>query len=228
MSAMSGLAALLEARVSTRAFRDTPVSQKTVEDLLNLARQAPSGGNLQPWRVHVVSGTARQAVIDAVQAVQQEHPLGEPDPEYRIYPKPLAEPWRTRRYECGETVYAAAGIAREDKMGRLVHVAGNFQFWNAPVGLFIGLHKDMEPGQWSDLGMFIQTFLLAATEAGLGTCAQEAWSIYPRTVKTAIGMPDDHTLFCGIALGHADLDAGVNQARTSRAGLDEIAVFDGF
>lgn len=225
---MTTVSEALENRISTRAYLDKPVERSAVEALLRKAACAPSGGNLQPWQAHVVSGTARQAVIDAVRATQTEHPFGEPDPEYRIYPKPLADPWRSRRYECGEAVYSALGIDREDKMGRLVQVAKNFEFFGAPVGLLISIHKDMEPGQWSDLGMFIQSLLLAAHEAGLASCAQESWSIYPHTVKATVGIPDDFTLFCGVALGFADPDNAVNTVRTSRAPVAEIAHFAGF
>tara|TARA_R110000744_G_scaffold273278_7_gene386478 strand:- start:19790 stop:20476 length:687 start_codon:yes stop_codon:yes gene_type:complete len=228
MTTPLGVSDALAARISTRAYLDTPVSEAEVRELLALAARAPSGGNLQPWEVHVVTGEARQRVIDAVRATQAEHPFGEPEPEYQIYPKPIIDPWRARRFACGEAVYAAMGIPREDKMARLVHVARNFEFFGAPVGLFVSIHKDMQPGQWSDLGMFIQSFLLAATEAGLATCAQEAWSIYPKTVKTAVGIPADFTLFCGIALGHGDPDAPVNATRTGRADVDEFASFAGF
>tara|TARA_R110002096_G_scaffold74017_11_gene175307 strand:+ start:1965 stop:2639 length:675 start_codon:yes stop_codon:yes gene_type:complete len=218
----------LAARISTRAYLARPVSEAQVRELLALASRAPSGGNLQPWQVHVVAGEARQRVIDAVKATQATQPFGEPELEYQIYPKPIIDPWRARRYACGEAVYAAFDISREDKMARLIQVARNFEFFGAPVGLFVSIHKDMQPGQWSDLGMFIQSFLLAATEAGLGTCAQEAWSIYPKTVKAAAGIPEDFTLFCGIALGHADPDAPVNTTRTERADVDEFARFNGF
>ncbi|SDM03088.1 nitroreductase [Maricaulis salignorans] len=228
MTIPHGVADALAARISTRAYLDTPVSEAQVRDLLTLAARAPSGGNLQPWQINVVTGEARQRVIDAVKATQAEHPFGEPELEYQIYPKPIIDPWRARRFACGEAVYAAMDIPREDKMARLTHVARNFEFFGAPVGLFVSIHKDMQPGQWSDLGMFIQSLLLAATEAGLGTCAQEAWSIYPKTVKTAAGIPADFTLFCGIALGHADPLAPVNATRTERADVDEFARFAGF
>ena len=218
----------LKTRISTRAYLDTPVSEGQVRDLLTLAHRAPSGGNLQPWRIDVVAGQARQAVIDAVAETQATHPFGEPELEYAVYPKPLNDPWRTRRFECGETIYKTLDIPRADRNSRLLHVAKNFQFWGAPVGLFLSTHKDMQPGQWADLGIFLQSLMLAATEAGLASCAQEAWAVFPNTVKQAVGIDADHTLFCGLALGYSDPDAPVNSARTSRADLDEIAHFSGF
>lgn len=225
---MTSVTEALNARISTRAYLDTPVSEAQVRELLALASRSPSGGNLQPWTVHVVTGEARRRVIDAVRASQAEHPMGEPDLEYQVYPKPLEEPWRTRRFACGEAMYGAIGIAREDKTARLMQFARNFEFFGAPVGLFVSLHKSMQPGQWSDLGMFIQSFLLAAHEAGLATCAQEFWSAFPNAVKSTVGIADDYTLFCGISLGHADPDAPVNATRTARADVDEFTVFEGF
>ena len=218
----------LRQRISTRAYLDRPVSEARVRDLLTLASRSPSGGNLQPWQVHVVTGAARQRVIDAVKAVLPEHPRGEPALEYRVYPNPLLEPWQARRSACGEAMYGAIGIAREDKTGRLMQFARNFEFFGAPVGLFISLHASMQEGQWSDCGMFIQSFLLAAEEAGLATCAQEFWSAFPKAVKSSVGIGDDYTLFCGISLGYPDPDAPVNATRTERAPVDEFARFDGF
>jgi len=218
----------LKTRISTRAYLDTPVSEELVRDLLTLAHRAPSGGNLQPWRIDVVAGQARQAVIDAVATTQTTHPFGEPELEYAVYPKPLSEPWRTRRFECGEAIYKTLDIPREDKTSRLMHVAKNFQFWGAPVGIFLSTHKDMQPGQWADLGIFLQSLMLAATEAGLASCAQEAWAMFPKTVKQTLNIADDHILFCGLALGYGDPEAAVNSVRTSRADLDEIAHFSGF
>lgn len=218
----------LKDRRSVRAYLAKPVSRARIEDLLTLAGRAPSGGNLQPWQVNVVTGDARQRVINAVREIQAIHPFGEPEPEYTVYPKPLTEPWRSRRFACGEAMYATLDLPHDDKMGRLVQVAKNFEFFGAPVGLFLSTHKDMQPGQWADLGMFLQSFMLAAHEAGLASCAQESWAIYPHAVKQAVSIGEDYTLFCGLALGYADPDAAINSVRTSRAPLDEIASFDGF
>ena len=218
----------LQRRISTRAFLGTPVSETQVRDLLTRASRSPSGGNLQPWQVNVVTGAARQRVIEAVQASQAQNPLGETELEYQVYPKPIIDPWRARRFACGEAMYASIGVPREDKTARLLQFARNFEFFGAPVGLFVSLHKSMQPGQWSDCGMFIQSFVLAAEEAGLATCCQEFWAAFPKAVKGAVGIGGDYTLFCGIALGHADPDAPINTTRTARAGVDEFARFEGF
>lgn len=217
----------LKRRISTRAFLPTPVSEGEVRDLLDTARWAASGGNLQPWHVHVVAGEARQRVIDAVRARLESDPF-EDESEFGAYPKKLWDPYRTRRYELGEQMYEIMGIPREDKAARLNHLLQNFEFFGAPVGVFFSLDARMNPNQWGHLGMFIMAFMLAAEEKGLATCAQEAWMTRHRTIATTLGLPEDQRIWCGLALGHADPDAAVNTLRSERAGVDDFAVFEGF
>ncbi|HLY79001.1 MAG TPA: nitroreductase, partial [Caulobacteraceae bacterium] len=121
-----------------------------------------------------------------------------------------------RRYATGEDLYASIGIPREDRDARLRQLAGNAAFFGAPVGLFFYLDRRLGPPQWADLGMFMQTFMLLAAERGLATCAQEYWARYPKTVARFVGLPDDHMLFSGMALGFADETAPINTWRTRR------------
>jgi nitroreductase len=210
-------------RVSIRAFKPDPVPQGLVRDILQAASHAPSGGNLQPWRVYVMTGEPLAALKEQVAA----NPNGEV-PEYAVYPPNLWEPLRTRRYECGEALYATIGIPRADKPARLRQFARNGQFHGAPVGLFFCIDRRVGPPQWSDIGMLMQTVMLLATERGLSTCAQEYWAAYPRTVATAINLRDDYMLFSGMALGYALEDAPINTLRTSRAPMDEWCEMIGF
>lgn len=217
----------LKRRISTRAFLPTAVSEGEVRDLLDTARWAASGGNLQPWHVHVVAGEARQRVIDTVHERLEAAPF-EDESEFGAYPKKLWDPYRTRRHELGEQMYEIMGIPREDKAARLNHLLQNFEFFGAPVGVFFSLDARMNPNQWGHLGMFIMAFMLAAEEKGLATCAQEAWMTRHRTIASTLGLPEDQRIWCGLALGHADPDAAVNTLRSERARVDEFAVFEGF
>ena len=211
-------------RISTRAFLDTPVSGDEVRDILDTARWAASGGNLQPWTVHVVTGDARQRVIDAVRARIEAAPFDDEN-EFGAYPKSLWDPYRARRYALGEQMYETMGIGREDKTARLNHMLRNFEFFGAPVGLFFSLDARMNPNQWGHLGMFIMCVMLAAEEKGLATCAQEAWMTRWKTVGAAIGLAEGERIWCGMALGHADPDAAVNTLRSERAEVDEFTRF---
>jgi nitroreductase len=148
--------------------------------------------------------------------------------EYEVYPPNLWEPYRSRRYEIGEVMYAALGIERSDKLGRLRRFAENYQLFGAPVALFCFVDRRMGPPQWSDLGMYLQTVMLLLKERGLDSCAQESWSAYNRVVSEFVKSPAEHMLFCGMAIGYADPSAPVNQLATPRASLDEFATFQGF
>lgn len=218
------VAEALEKRISTRAFLDRPVSEAAVRELLERASRAPSGGNLQPWRVYVLIGEARDRLVNAVAARMPEHPRGE-GTEYNIYPPDLTEPYRTRRYRIGEMMYELLGIGRENKMGRLAHFARNYRFFDAPVGMIFTMERRMQEGQWADLGMFMQSLMLAAVEEGYATCAQEAWAMWHETIRAELEIPNDEMIFCGMALGYADPQAPVNRLRSERAPVEEFATF---
>jgi nitroreductase len=212
----------VKSRISTRAFLDTPVSEAQIRDILDVARWAPSGGNLQPWRAHVVMGDARDRLIAVVKQAIVDNPFAD-EAELAIYPPKLGEPWRTRRFEVGEAMYALLGVPREDKPARIAHLLRNYEFFGAPSGLFFSLDRQFDKGQWAHLGMFMQTVALAAAEKGLATCMQEAWAARAKTVSAFLGLGAHEQLYCGMALGYADPAAKVNRLRSSRAGVDEFA-----
>lgn len=221
------IAEALRTRISVRAFLETPVSEAEVRDILDRARYAPSGGNLQPWKVIAVAGAEKDACIALSQKVLAENPGGEAD-EYPIYPKGLVEPYRSRRFKVGEDMYKILGIKREDKAARFARMAQNFTFFGAPVGLFFVIDRQMGRGQWAHMGMFMQSIALAATEAGLGTCMQEAWAMLRKSLHAHFELPENEAIYCGMALGHPDTDDPINDFRSDRAEVDEIATFKGF
>jgi nitroreductase len=214
----------LGTRKSVRAFRANPVSPDTVREILTLAARAPSGGNLQPWKVHALLGEARDELVRRVAEKRKETPMGEA-PEYHIYPPSLTEPYRTRRFRIGEAMYAALGIPREDKTARLKFFAGNWEFFGAPVGLIFTIDRQMQQGQWSDLGMYLQSVMLLAREHGLDTCPQEAWAVWHPVIRDYLSVPQNEMIFCGMAMGYADEAAAVNGLRSERAALEEFVTF---
>jgi len=211
------------ARTSIRAFRSEPVSGALVRELLTLAQLAPSGGNLQPWRVYALTG----APLEALKARVRSAGFGE-KPEYNVYPPNLWDPFRTRRFENGEDLYRTISIPREDRPARLAQLARNATFFGAPVGLFFCLDRNLGPPQWSDVGMYMQTFMLLAAERGLATCAQEFWANYPTLLGEALALPADHMVFSGMALGYGDPDHPINALRARREPFDAFATMQGF
>ncbi len=210
----------VQRRMSVRQFTDQPVPDEVLRALVEEAARAPSGGNLQPWRIYVVSGTGMQRLREFLPTQAPLDPL-----EYDIYPQPLIEPYRTNRYVVGEQMYATLGIAREDKDGRRRQFARNDDFFGAPAALFCFVDRSMGPPQWSDLGMYLQTFMLLAAERGLATCAQEYWSVRNRAIRAFVGAPENELLFCGMSIGHVDESAPINGLRSERMPLEQFARF---
>jgi len=213
-------------RITTRAFLDKPVSADVLRQILETAKRAPSGGNLQPWHVWVLAGEPMARFKALIKEKLAVSPRGE-GTEYHIYPPELKEPYKARRFKCGEDMYATIGLPREDKFGRLVNFARNFEFFGAPVGLFFAIDRQMQQGQWADLGMFMQSIMLLAREHGLHTCPQEAWAIWHKTVGEFFSIPPELMLFCGMGIGFMDETHPLNTLRTDRAELAEFAMFVG-
>jgi nitroreductase len=207
-------------RRSIRAFTSQPINNKVIKDLLALAARSPSGGNLQPWKIYVVNNQSMKKFIEFQDNWDQPE-----TPGYDIYPSGLTEPYRTSRYQLGEAMYELLGIPREDKDARLQQVLRNFEFFGAPAAIFCFVDKQMGPPQWSDLGMFLQTFMLLAQEAGIDTCAQEAWAMKNDSVSKFVGSDKNDILFCGLALGYKDEDAAINQLSSERRPIEQWAKF---
>ena len=216
----------VQSRRSVRAFLDTPVPGELLREALSLAARSASGGNLQPWRLFALGGEPLEALKTRMRERLTTGPTSEPL-DYDIYPADLWEPYRSERFHVGEQIYALLGIPREDKIGRLRQFARNFDFFGAPAALFCYVDRRMGRPQWSDLGMYLQTLMLLLRERGLDSCAQECWSIYPRTIAEFIQPPEEWMLFCGMAIGYADADAAVNKLESRRLPLDQFASFRG-
>jgi nitroreductase len=207
-------------RKSIRAFTDKPIPNSLIKEILLKASRSPSGGNLQPWKIFVINDSTMNDFLEF------QNNWTEPEvPAYDIYPPKLKEPYRTSRFELGEQMYELLGIGREDKDARISQVMKNFKFFGAPCAFFCFVDRQMGPPQWSDLGMFLQTFMLLAKEAGLDTCAQEAWSMKHDSVSKFVKADDTDILFCGMAIGYRDDTALVNSLESERRPLKEWAKF---
>jgi nitroreductase len=206
-------------RRSVRGFTDQPVDVALVRDIIERAARAATGGNLQPWHIDLVHGET-MARLKAIMAEKMAARASEP-PEYTIYPAGLTSPYEDRRFEVGEMLYGSVGIERDDRKGRAIWFARNFQFFNAPIGLFCTVDRQMGPPQWGDLGMMLQNVMLLLCEAGLDSCPQECWAIFPQTVKTLLGTPANRMLYTGMAIGYKDTTDPANTLLPKRAPSDE-------
>ncbi|MGO9674231.1 MAG: nitroreductase [Methylocella sp.] len=220
---MAVLAAITSRR-SIRGFLDAPVPRATVEGILIAASNAPSAANTQPWRVHVLTGAAKDRLVSAIMA---ERALGaeEPPPEYAYYPKAWPEPYLTRRRTLGWRLYGLLGIARGDRAASRGWQDQNFRFFGAPVGLIFTLDRRLGIASLLDLAMFMQNVMTAARAFGLDTCPQAAFAHYHSIVRRELDLPPDEMVVCGMALGAADPAAPANQLRADREPLEAFASF---
>ena len=214
---------LIESRYSVRSFIDKDVGFEKVKSILDTANSAPSGGNIQPWKVYVLGNNSKNELI--TQALNNYDTGVQEDIEFEIYPKPLAEEYKKRRSQCAADMYDALSIARDDIDTRLKQVRENFKFFGAPIGMIVTIDKSFAQNGWGHVGMFLQNLWLTAIDEGLGVCLQESWSIYPKTVKKVIDCPDNEIIWCGIAMGYPNNEDPINNYRTSRDSLDSFASF---
>ena len=210
-------------RRSIRAYRPDPVPPEIVREIVALGRHAPSGSNIQPWRVHVLTGATLQRVGTAI---QQAFLAGEPGKrDYNYYTDPIEEPYLARRRQCGWGLYGTLGIGRGDHEKSRAYRARNYDFFGAPVGLIYTIERKLERGSWLDYGMFLQTIMLAARARGLHTCPETAIASYPDVVRRELGITPDWIVICGMAMGYADPGDIINTWQPPRIEVDDYAVF---
>ncbi|MGY6566043.1 MAG: nitroreductase [Halomonadaceae bacterium] len=215
----------IRSRKSVRRFLPDPVSRDTLAHIVEVAGRAPSGSNIQPWQVHVVTGEALRRLSAAILTAfdsGEEH-----QPEYAYYPTQWFEPYRERRQRCGYGLYEALGIKREDKTRRHEQMRRNFLFFDAPVAMIVTIDRRLETGSYMDAGMLIQSLMTAARGQGLHTCAQAALAWYHRIIREQLGLADSELVLCAIAVGHEDPEAPENHFRTEREPVGSIARFHG-
>lgn len=211
---LSALDAIL-GRQSIRAFLPTPVPLETVERILEVASRSPSGSNMQPWRVWVLTGDVKERLTAEL---YHRHMSGDDGaPEWAYYPEAMAEPYLSRRRATGWGLYGVLGIPKGDRAATRRQQARNYRFFDAPVGLVFTIGRGLALGSWIDYGCFLQTVMLAARAYGLETCPQAVFRNYHDTISRRLAIPPDQMIVTGMALGYADPDAPVNRFRTDRA-----------
>lgn len=215
----------IDQRHSVRSFLPTPVPRAVLEDILRLASRSPSGTNTQPWNVHVVTGAARDRMVQEVCAVYDVDPERVEESYKDVYCNLNGEPYISRKRALGKAMYGLMGIGKGETEKMAAQRRRNFELFGAPVGVFVTVGKPLGHGSWLDAGMFMQTLMIAARGYGLDTCPQAFWVQFESVVKKAVGWPDDQRLVSGIALGYADHSAPENALRSERVPVAEFAVF---
>ena len=217
---MYDLEQAINERRSIRMFLpDKLVPRELVDGALELAIRAPSNSNVQPWHLRLVSGAARDRLVAAL--------LDEASSKPPVVPE-LPDLFAHLRRELGAKVYGSMGITRDDADGRRIAVLRNWEFFRAPLAGIVCMHRDLHYVDSLGVGMFLQTFLLALTARGLGTCVQVSIAGYPEIVREQLSIPDEYAILCGLAIGHPDPTFPANNLRTDRNPIEHNVVFHDF
>ncbi|GAB3372121.1 nitroreductase [Massilia agri] len=218
--------AAITSRRSIRAFLDREVAREDIERILDVAARAPSGTNTQPWKVYVLTGKARERLVDAIGQVNADpRQAKEHTEEYAYYPRAWISPYVDRRRKVGWDLYSLLGLTRDNKAGMAAQHARNYRFFDAPVGLIFTIDRIMEQGSWLDYGMFLQNIMVAARARGLDTCPQAAFTQYHRVIAEELQLPANEMVVCGMALGWADPERIENTLVTEREPAQGFARF---
>lgn len=215
----------ITSRQSIRRFRPDPVPKEAVRDILAVASRAPSGNNMQPWRVTVVGGERKRSLSAAIKAAMDSAPV--PPMEHQYYPSPFPEPYQSRRRKVGWDLYGALGISKDDKVRMLQQSRRNYDFFDAPVGMIFSIDRVLKIGSWLDYGMFLQNIAIAARARGLDTCMQAAFGFFHETIRQQLKIAQSQVIVCGMSLGYADMAAPENRFSVDREPVDAFASFVG-
>jgi nitroreductase len=218
--------AAITSRRSIRAFLDTPVEREDIERILEVASRAPSGTNIQPWKVYVLTGESKERLSNAIMAAHDDpEECRRHTEEYAYYPRRWESPYIERRRKVGWDLYTLLGITREDKEGMHRQHGRNYRFFDAPVGMIFTIDRILEQGSWLDYGMFLENIMVAARGRGLDTCPQAAFTPFHRIIEEQLALPETEMVVCGMALGYADHTKIENTLITQRERLDNFVKF---
>ncbi|MDB1145255.1 MAG: nitroreductase [Alcaligenaceae bacterium] len=218
---------LVRRRKSVRQFKNKVVDEDLLRRALEVARYTPSASNTQPWEIWVVSGETRvavqQVVCDMFEKKQYDEVLAEkyPDLPAGYYPEEWMSPYRDRRVQNGKEFYGILDIPKGDDVKIRAQMRRNFEFFDAPVGVFVTTHKSHLVGADLDVAMWVYAFTLGLKAYGLDSCIQAAWLPYQDVIAPVVGIPEDHRLVLGISVGYEDASAPINTMMPLRVSQED-------
>lgn len=209
-------------RRSVRGYLDKEVPPETLEAIFTLAQRAPSNCNIQPWKVYVASGALKDRIRDQMVAKVMR---GVPFNSDYDYPETFDGEYRKRQVACAVELYGNMGIERGDKEGRARAHLRNFQMFDAPHVVFIGMDQAFGASVAIDVGMYMQTLMLSMTAHGVGCCPQGTMRYYPDIVREAFAIDDHINILLGISFGFEDPAVPANQTWIDREPIDKLVTF---
>ncbi|MBA4227275.1 MAG: nitroreductase [Hyphomonas sp.] len=218
---------VVRGRRSIRGFQKKPVPKALIREILELAMRAPTSLNSQPWNFYVVTGE----VLDRIRKGNVERNVaGVPDSrEFRMGPA-YQGVHRDRQVEIAKQLFAAMGIAREDKEARMDWVLRGFRQFDAPVSIVVTYDKALHGGDIPpfDCGGVVNCLVNAAWNRGLGCVINSQGIMQSPVVRAEAGIPDDQVIQTCVAMGWPDESFPANAVVSLRKSVDEAATFLGF
>jgi nitroreductase len=212
----------INSRQSIRGFKQTPVPESLLKEVLQAAGRSPSYKNTQPWEVSIVTGKTRDALAEKLFKIASDNTAP-------LYDFPAPESWPAamdfRAKDHGTKRFNALGIGRDDSKLRNELRLQNFKFFGAPCAVFFFMDASLEHWSALDMGLFLQSFTLAAHGAGLGTCMQASVSGYPDAIRECLGLPASKKLIVAMSLGYPDMEAPINSYHSTRMAVDEFTTW---
>jgi len=216
----------IKERKSIRAFKPKPVSIKTVKDVLEIAIQAPSAVNAQPWEFFIVKGEALEKLRR--KSVEQFRRGIGPGPDLPLPDKErgdmgLQGVYRKRSIALSVQIFKLLGIAKGDKQALQDYLEAMYRYFDAPVVIIIVIDQVFQL-TWPmvDMGTIAQTIALTALEFGLGTCIMRAIVDYPEQVREIVGVPDSKRIILGMTIGYPDWEHPINRVESERERLENL------
>src|SRR3989344_3018107 len=212
-------------RRAVRGFLKDEIPGSVVRELLALASRAPSGSNIQPWKIHAVSGEPKRLLSAAILESLPDDAKKRTKADWEYYPVNWREPYISRRRKLGWSLYGLLDIGKGDVEKAEAFRRRNYEFFGAPVGLIFTLDEDLEIGSWLDLGIFLGCLAVAARGRGLDTCLQQSFADVHAVLHRELKIPETEKVICGMALGYADNTVPQNKLVTERVPVDEFTSF---
>ncbi len=218
---------VVRGRRSVRGYKPDPVPKALIREVIDLAMRAPSSLNTQPWNFYVVSGEP----LDRIRAGNTERMVsGVPESrEFRSHGQ-YEGAHRARQIEIAKQLFAAMGIARDDKDKRADWVLRGFRQFDAPVSVVVTYDRSIHGGDIApfDCGAVTNALVNAAWSRGLGCVINSQGIMQSPVVRERAGIPDDQVIMICVALGWPDDSFPANAVVSNRKSVDEAAVFVGF
>jgi len=220
----TGIENVIRQRRSVRGFLRKEIPRDTLKKIFELAQRAPSNCNIQPWHVYVCSGASRKRLEK--QMLKNEENQIKTNSDYH-YPENFFfnTLYLKRQVACAEALYSSMGIEREDKKGRANAVLRNFTMYDAPHVCFIGMHEHFRESIALDVGIYVQTLMLAMKAYGVSSCPQAKLREYPDLIREEFDIPSTIKILMGISFGYEDESVMANKTRVGRAPIEENVIF---